>query len=317
VTDPGSTDSGSATPEAADRGLEPGRRFEFAHRLRERLPVDAGRIAGHPFVRVGRGSRRSRPLVVIPGLNDPLTRVTDTPLFAATAMAYCARYAGIGGREGSRRVYMVSRPADRRAETTREMAAGYAAVLREIGPDRGPADLLGLSMGGFVAGEIAVAYPHSVGRLVFGLAAARLSDEGRGTVARWGRWADGGNWLPIYREAIDAVSVGGKRRALRIVAHGYDALTDGPRCPEAFRTEVRACLSHDGTRGLKRIEAPTLVIGADADPFFSPRGYKQTARALPEGSLRLFSGIGHQAVLERRRAFDAAVRAHLASTGGQ
>lgn len=317
MTSPGSIDSVSVGPEAADRGPEPGRRFEFAHRLRERLPVDAGRIAGHPFVRVGRGSRRSHPLVVIPGLNDPLTRVTDTPSFATAAMAYCARYAGIGGREGSRRVYMVSRPADRRAETTRGMAAGYAAVLREVGPGSGPADLLGLSMGGFVAGEVAVAYPHLVRRLVFGLAAARLSDEGRGIVARWGRWAGGGNWLPIYREAIDAVSVGGKRRALRTVARAYDALTDGPNHPKAFRTEVRACLSHDGTRRVTRIEAPTLVIGADADPFFSARGYRETAGALAEGSLRLFPGIGHQAVLERRRAFDAAVRAHLASTEGQ
>jgi homoserine acetyltransferase len=54
------------------------------------------------------------------------------------------------------------------------------------------------------------------------------------------------------------------------------------------------------------------VIGADADPFFSAREYRKTASLLPDCSLRLFSGIGHEAVLERRRAFDTAVKTHLA-----
>lgn len=285
------------------------------HRLRGRSPVDAGRVAGHPFVRVGTGSRRSRPLVVIPGLNDPLTRVTDAPWFAVVAMAYCACYAGTGRTGASRPVYMVSRPAGCPVETIREMAAGYTAVLREVESvcdDR--VDLLGLSMGGFVAGELAASHPDLVNRLVFGLAASRLSDAGRKAVARWERWAERERWGPIYCEAIDAVSLGFKRRALRIIARGYDALTDGPEHPRAFRAEARACLSHDGTNRLCGIEAPTLVIGADADPFFSAREYRRTASILPEGALRLLSGIGHQAVLERRGAFDEAVREHLTGT---
>ena len=76
---------------------------------------------------------------------------------------------------------MVSRPPTP-GGTVRDMAAGYATVLDRIGAEATlcdeRVDLLGLSMGGFVAGELAASQPERVGRLVFGLAAARLSDEG-------------------------------------------------------------------------------------------------------------------------------------------
>lgn len=281
-----------------------GRGSDSARRFRARSPVDAGRIADHPFVRVGTGPRR---LVIVPGLNDPLTRVTDASWFAAIAMGYCARYAGLQCGQESRRVYMVSRPSGGSVETVDGMAAGYTTVLREIGPS----DLLGLSMGGFVVARVAAEHPALVGRTILGLAASRLSAEGRETVARWRRWAEQERWLSIYREAVDAVSLGWRRRALRVAAQGYDALVDGPAHPRAFRAEARACLSYDGTDRLERIDASTLVIGADRDPFFSARDYREAADLLPDGSLCLLSGIGHQAVLERRRAFDDAVLTHL------
>jgi pimeloyl-ACP methyl ester carboxylesterase len=240
--------------------------------------------------------------------------VTDNPLFAVAAAGYCARCAGLGRSGASRRVYMVSRPPTP-GRTVRDMAAGYATVLDRIGAEATSCDervdLLGLSMGGFVAGELAASQPERVGRLVFGLAAARLSDEGRAAVARWQRWAEEERWLPIYRGAIDAVSLGYERRLLQATARAYDALTDGPRRPRAFRAEARACLFYDGTDRLDEIPVPTLVIGADRDPFFSAQGYRATATRLPAGSLRLLSDIGYQAVFEHRRVFDAYIGTHL------
>lgn len=300
------TDARWSESAGTDPGAQWDDRSHFWRALQTRLPVGAGQVAGHPFVRVGTGPER---VVIVPGLNDPLTRVTDTSLFAAVAAGYCARYAGLGRGDSrqARQVYMVSRPAERVVESIPELAAGYADVLEAIGP----ADLLGLSMGGFIAGRIAADRPELVDRLVFGLAASRLSDEGRAIVTRWLGWAGKGKWLPIYREAVDAVSLGRRRRALRLMTRGYDAVTDGPAHPRAFRAEATACLAHDGTNDLKAIEVPTLVIGADADPFFDAREYRETVASLPRGSLCLFSGIGHQAVLERRRAFDGAIRVHL------
>jgi pimeloyl-ACP methyl ester carboxylesterase len=234
------------------------------------------------------------PLVVVPGLNDPLLRVTGTPWYAALMALFARRYAA------SRDVYVVSRPLDT-PETTRELAHGYVPVLDALGP----ADVLGLSMGGFLVQHLAADHPGLVERAVLGLAAASLSEHGREVVARWRDWGQDGDWARVYREAYDAVATGPLRRLLRFGGAGYARLAPGAESPVDFARAADACLAHDATDRLDDVAVPTLVVGGTADPFFDEADFRATAAGIPDADLAVLSGLGHEAVLCHPRTFDA------------
>ena len=290
--------------------------------LRERLPTrvpdrpgtlrwDAGELAGYPYVGVGPsdGARRPRrpPLVVIPGLNDPLARATEHRWFDALLAAFCRRFA----RE--RPVYAVSRPPGLPTKrTTREMAAGYVDVLDAVRRGDERVDLLGLSMGGFVVQHLAADFPERVNRVVFGLAAHALAERGAAVVRRWRRYAEMERWLAVELEAVDLVARGPVARLARLGARGHVALSKGLRAPADFLVSADACLAHDGWSRLSEIAAPTLVVGGTADPFFDADDFRATAERLPAGSLSLLDGVGHEAVVGDHASFDDSIRRFLA-----
>jgi pimeloyl-ACP methyl ester carboxylesterase len=260
--------------------------------------VETGRIRAHPYVRVGGGDRT---LLVIPGLNDPLHTVADSAWFPLLMARYCQRYAD------AHAVYFVSRPHGLASGlTTRDMARGYAAVLESIGS----ADVLGLSMGGFVVSHLAADFPDLVERAVLGLAADRTSPRGRRVVDRWVEWGRAGRWGRVYRDAYGLISVPPLRWILQAGATGYDLVSD-PVAPDDFFVSADACLSHEAGVRSGEIDAETLVIGGTEDPFFSPEAFRRTARSLPSGRLALLSGIGHEAAIHYPSAFDGTIRRFL------
>lgn len=268
------------------------------------LGFRSGTRADHPYVAVGDGPRT---LVVVPGLNDPLCRVTDARWFAALAAAFCGKFAD------DRAVAMVSRPPGLPAgHGIRDMADGYARVLDAIGR----ADVMGLSMGGFVVHELAVAHPERVDRAIFALAADRLGPRGRRIVERWRGFAERDRWSPIFVEAARLVASGARRPAMRALAWLYarsDPLSEVDR--EDFLITADAALAHDGRESLRDVDAPTLVVGGTEDPFFGEAQYRRCASEIPEATLRIVYGGGHDVVLDRGRAFDDAVRAFLRRGG--
>ncbi|MEM4781886.1 MAG: alpha/beta hydrolase, partial [Halalkalicoccus sp.] len=260
------------------------------------IPMRRGRWADHPYVAVGDGPRT---LLVIPGLNDPLCRVTDRLWFSLLVATYCDRYTG------RHTVAMVSRPPGIEEEaTTRDLSAGYADVLDETGP----ADVMGLSMGGFLVQHLAADRPDLVEHAIFGLAGARLSEGGREVVERWIEHAKADEWRPICVEAAEAVAGGLRGPVVRGAADLYGRFgTPSSVDRRDFLVSATACLDHDATPRLGEIAVPTLVIGASEDPFFSPNQYRETAAEIPDGSLFEIDGVGHEAVLDRRREFDGAI----------
>lgn len=263
-------------------------------------PLRRGRWADHPYVAVGDGPRT---LLIVPGLNDPLCRVTDRWWFSLLVATYCDRYTC------RHTVAMVSRPPGLpEGSSIRDLAAGYARVLDAVGP----ADMLGLSSGGFIVQRLAADYPDRVERAIFGLAAARLSEAGRETVARWCEHAKRDDWRPICTEAAGLVASGLRRPVVRGAARLYARL--GSRSPvnrSDFLVSADAALAYDGTPILDDIAVPTLVIGATDDPFFTLEGYREAAETIPDARLVEIDGAGHDVVLDRQREFDGAIREFL------
>lgn len=263
-------------------------------------PLRRGRWADHPYVAVGNGPRT---LLVIPGLNDPLCRVTDRWWFSLLAAVFCGRYTD------RHTVAMVSRPPGLPdGASVRELAGGYVAVLEETGP----ADVMGLSMGGFLVAELAADHPDLVEHAILGLAADRLSAHGREVVERWREHAWEDRWRPICTEAAGAVASGPWSPVVRGAADLYGRLGSPSRVDRRdFLVSAEACLAHDGGPRLDGITVPALVIGGTEDPFFTPERYRETAAGIPDARLAEIREAGHEAVLDRRREFDGAIRDFL------
>lgn len=263
-------------------------------------PLHRGRWADHPYVAVGDGSRT---LLIVPGLNDPLCRVTDRWWFSLLVATYCGRYTG------RHTVAMVSRPPGLpEGSSTRDLAAGYARVLDAVGP----ANVLGLSSGGFIVQRLAADYPERIERAIFGLAAVRLSEVGRETVEHWREYARRDDWRPICTEAAGLVAGGLRGPVVRGAARLYARLgSQSPVDRSDFLVSADAALAYDGTSILSDIVVPTLVIGATDDPLFTAEGYRKAAETIPDARLVEINGAGHEAVLGRQREFDGAIREFL------
>lgn len=264
-------------------------------------PVESGLLLGQfPYARVGDGARS---LVVFPGINDALQKVTGNPKFAAWFCQALCR---------DRSVYLISRrPQLASGFTVRDMAADYARIFaRQLGRT----DLMGLSMGGAIALEFAAAYPECVDRLVLAMAGPRLATQARPVCEHWVELARAQRWRELYLDMIDQ-TYGTSRRAVfeAMMPTAEHLLGDVPSGAADFIISVEACLSYDTTERLPAIRAHTLVIGATEDPLMPVEGVRELAERIPHTTLKLFEGAGHGAFEECKEEFDEAVLSFLDS----
>jgi len=215
------------------------------------------------------------------------------------------------------------RPADPSDYALESYAADVEEVRGALGLER--LDLLGHSHGGFVAMTWGGTYPDSVGRLILANTAPRFTDAIRarrqaGVGAHFGR--------PYFEEAVAALqeqqagNYDGDDELIALYMRAGPVLVppgaDLTAVADAFR---RAGLNSDalkhfnhqiaGTMDLRpmlaRIEAPTLVLGCDQDPFDAATA--EIVEALPDATVATVPGADHFAYLEpdHRAAWSRAV----------
>jgi pimeloyl-ACP methyl ester carboxylesterase len=233
-----------------------------------------------PFVRMGDGAER---VVVFPGLNDALRPAPAMPRF----------WARFGETLGAgRTVYVISRPRNLPAgATTRDMAGALATVIAE---HVGPADVIGVSMGGFVAQHLAADHRAMVRRLVVAICGARMNEENRHVSHEWLAWARAGQLSRAvgamiertYGAASGARPDGGSRYSPNAALRHTGDASD-------FIVSLEACMGHDGRLIAQSISVPTLVIGGEEDRMSPPDLCRDLARRIPGAELKLIEGAGH------------------------
>jgi pimeloyl-ACP methyl ester carboxylesterase len=176
------------------------------------------------------------------------------------------------------------------------MADFAASVVRELG--LGTADVLGYSLGGFVAQVLAIKYPQLVRRLVL---AATMPPGGVPNVewsAAWLRTA--GTPVPspaiamslFYTETASSRSAG---------AASFGRMANPPASyvsPDAMAAQARAISRFaDGednwSARLKEIVAPTFVANGDRDGLFPAIDSTVVAREIPRSRLAIYPDSGH------------------------
>ena len=265
---------------------------------------------GLPFVRFGNGPR---PLVVFPGLADAAWDVTRRSRFVALHyQRFTDKFT----------VYVISRKRHLpRGYTTRDMAADYAQAFES---EIDHAAVMGISLGGYVAQMFAANYPKFVERLVIACAANRVSDKGREIPERWLTLARENRWREFY---WDIAKVTVEEFHQTFYQYVIPLLRWQPAEAKDFLVSLEACLTHDSTKLLERIQAPTLIIGGSTDIYFPPAYLRDMTQHIHDATLRFIEGSGHgayelrkdefeDAVLEFLRGRDSAVDAVKVRTGG-
>jgi pimeloyl-ACP methyl ester carboxylesterase len=222
-----------------------------------------------------------------------------------------------------------ARPSDPSAYGLQDYARDIEAVRDEVGADR--VDLLGHSHGGFVAINWAGNHPDRVGRLVLANTTPRFTD---GIRARREQRIESHRGRPYFERALASLEA---RRAERYSNEEElaELLIDDWRLqidPSVDYEPIEAAVRSAGANGdalhhfnnqiagemdqrsmLERIDAPTLVVAAELDPFSASA--EETAERLPNSTLVSLPGADHFAFLEaeNRAAWSAAVLEFLSS----
>jgi pimeloyl-ACP methyl ester carboxylesterase len=250
--------------------------------------VEKGLLRGaFPYVRVGEGRRR---LVVFPGLNDALQPVDAAP-------RYWARFCR--GVIKDRTVYLISRRRGLPAGMgTRAMAAAYARLVRDV---IGPADVLGVSMGGFIAQYFAVDHAELVNRLILATTGARAEPDKLDLYRTWLTWAREGRWRDVFVDMMEKSYAGcGMSCDGSWMQASPKSVIRTELDPSDYIVSIEACLEHDSREVAGRIARPALVLGGTDDVLMPATASRDLAGRIPDARLELIDGAGH-AVFETHR----------------
>ena len=179
------------------------------------------------------------------------------------------------------------------------------------------AALVGRSMGGMIAQEMALRAPERVSKLVLVSTTGRADAHLAEVFLTWARLAEAG----VARELRHRVSLlwclgsaslaagGASRRYLEARAR-----TDRPL---DYARQARACAQHDALDRLGAVRCPTLVVGGDDDRLTPPHHAEALAAAIPGARHATIHGAGHLAYLEAPARFAAEVLGFLSGEGGE
>ena len=196
--------------------------------------------------------------------------------------------------------------------SVRQLAQDAIAVLDAAGVGR--AHVVGLSLGGAVAQELALSFPDRVRSLA-------LLATFAAQAPRSGRCSGPGALYPVaiaderLRKAweLQAYSWLFTDRFWRSEANVRAALrfasSQPPQPAEGFVGQVDAALSHDARDRLAQVRAPTLVIHGALDQLSPKQNGEELARLIPGAELLVLPEVGHAVNLEGQRAVNGALRA--------
>jgi 3-oxoadipate enol-lactonase len=200
--------------------------------------------------------------------------------------------------------------------TSRQLAADLDEVVTNIGLGR--FHLAGVSMGGVIAQEYAVAHPGRLASLVLANTYAVADPFTRAAFDTWALVAEAAGMPVMMRQQAPWIfSPAFYQQNPAKVADLVAAAQSSTQPATAFAAQMAALTGHDCADRIGSVTAPTLVIAAHDDIIIRPELSRQLFEALPEGS-RAWKVVpgGHAAFWENPGPWNTAViefvRAHSA-----
>jgi pimeloyl-ACP methyl ester carboxylesterase len=197
--------------------------------------------------------------------------------------------------------------------TIAELAADAAGLLD--GLELGSAHVLGISMGGMVAQDLALTYPERVRSLTLGAtycggAGSQLMDA-----------AD-------FQGMVEAMASGSQERVIRASWEvnlspafraderrypEFVAMAESVPVPqETVQLQLQAIVAHDTSARLPDLALPTLVVHGSADRVLPFVNGAQIAALMPNAQLERLEDVGHMFWWEQPERAAELIRAHPA-----
>ncbi len=176
----------------------------------------------------------------------------------------------------------------------------------------GPATLVGHSMGGMVALELAARAPLAVAGLVLASTSPAFGKPGgdwqQGFLQSRFAPLDAGRGMAGLAAQLVATMLAPGAAAATVAA--AQALMAGVPEP-TYRSALAALLAFDRRAALPHITVPTLVITGEHDRTAAPEVARRMAERIPGACLLTVPDAGHLLPMERPAAFNAALLAFL------
>jgi pimeloyl-ACP methyl ester carboxylesterase len=198
--------------------------------------------------------------------------------------------------------------------------SGYArtadALLDKL--DVAAAAVVGNSMGGFVAAELAINFPQRVERLAL-VSAAGISTYNHAGASRalpGIRRAERviaayAGWIASHSETV-ARRPGLRNATLGLIARHPSRLPAALAAEQirgagkpGFTQALQANLNYDFRHRVGEIACPTLIVWGDGDRIITVRDADRFAKLIPGSRKVIFEDTGHVPMLERPAAFNA------------
>jgi pimeloyl-ACP methyl ester carboxylesterase len=179
----------------------------------------------------------------------------------------------------------------------RDMAEDTVGLMDALGIKS--AHVVGLSMGGMIAQEIAISHPQRVRSLI-----SIMSTTGNPKIPPPTRQASAVLMAPPVTTRDEYLARFAQTwKVLRVGSFPEDEALDRSRAERTFERglnpagvgrQLRAILASGSRKEwLRQVKAPTLVIHGTVDPLVHPAGGKDTAASIPGAKLLMIEGMGH------------------------
>lgn len=207
------------------------------------------------------------------------------------------------------------------AFTIADMAGDMAALIREL--NIAPSNVLGISMGGFVALTLCCMHPDLVSKLVLTSTSAGGATHVPATESIMGiiLGSDQSDIEAYCRKLYPALTGSGYLQSHpEDLDHIIANAREKPLSPESYLYQLNAVAEYTSekaaTIALADIAAPTLILHGDADPLVPYPNGRYLADHIKGARLVSYPGNGHMLPIEAADQFNRDVLSFLSSRGG-
>ena len=244
------------------------------------------------YVEVGTGD----PVLLIMGFGgDHLAWGFQTPVFAERYRVIAFDNRGAGQSDVPDVPY-----------TTRVLADDAVGLLDHLKIER--AHVIGVSMGGMIAQEVALNHPRRVRSVQLHCTLARPDGYMHALIENWRVMrakVTPEEWMRIVALWLFSPTTYAERPELVETIIQTGIANPHPFTLTGFLRQGDAVRTHDTVDRLAKLAAPSLVSVADDDILVPPRFARQLATAVPGATLRTIERAGHCYFWERPDVFNA------------
>jgi len=197
-----------------------------------------------------------------------------------------------------------------------EMAEDTAALMGELGLES--AHVVGISMGGMIAQELALAHPERLRSLTLGCTYCG---------------GPGSQLMPEEnaRKLLGGLASGDRDKAIRAgyevnlspafradeshFAAFHEMATSVPAAKQTIELQVQAIFGHDTSGRLGEISAPTLIVHGTEDGVLPYPDGELIASLMPSARFETLEGVGHMFWWEQPEVSADLIREHALTAG--